>query len=743
MRRTLAAPLCIGAALLAAAGAPRAAEGMWPPFQLPEIEDELRQAGLALDPRSLSDLTGFPMNAVISLGGCTASFVSPDGLIVTNHHCAQGAIQYNSSEARNLLETGFLARERTEELPAGPGTRVLVTVAVEDATERMLAGLGDGVGGRERYEALENREKELVAKCERDAGHRCNVGTFFGGMRYFLIKQLEIRDVRLVYAPADGVGNYGGEVDNWMWPRHTGDFSFYRAWVASSGKPADHDAANVPYRPANWLRVARGGLAPGDFVMVAGYPGSTNRHRLAREVENAFGWFYPTRREHLLAWRELLDRETAERPDAKIKYASRVAGLDNSIKNYQGMLDSYAKSDIVERKQAAERELAAWVAQDPARKARYGDALAELERLVARDLSRRERDLYYGFFFLRGSDLYAAARTLYRLSREREKPDAEREPGYQERDLQRIRERLTRMDRTFDPRIDRAVWRQQIVGYATIPEEQHLPALDTWFGIRGTELDPAALDARLEAMYADTQLGDSKTRLGWLTADRKAIEASRDPFLRCAVALYEDDRKVEREDEELAGSLAAARPRFMDGLIAFRKSRGEAVYPDANGTLRVTFGKVGGYAPRDGLVATPFTTLAGILEKDTGAEPFRSPANLLQAIRSGHFGSYADSRIGSVPVNFLSDVDTTGGNSGSPTLNARGELVGLLFDGTYESIISDWDYMPERTRSIHVDMRYALWVMDQVDGAQTLVREMGSGRGASSGSTNATPADEK
>jgi hypothetical protein len=715
---------------------------MWPPFQLPEIEDDLREAGLALDPRSLSDLTGFPMNAVINLGGCTASFVSPDGLIVTNHHCAQGAIQYNSTEQRNLLQSGFLAREKSEELPAGPGTRVLVAVAVEDATERMLAGLDDKVAGRERYDALEKREKELVAACERDAGHRCNVGTFFGGLRYFLVKQLEIRDVRLVYAPADGVGNYGGEVDNWMWPRHTGDFSFYRAWVAPSGKPADHDAANVPYRPAQWLRVARSGLAPGDFVMVAGYPGNTNRHRLASEVENAFEWYYPTRRARLLAWRELIDRETAERPDAKIEYASRVAGLENSIKNYQGMLDSYTKSDIVLRKQALERELAAWVAQDPARKARYGDALADVDRLVARDIAHRERDLYYGMF-LRGSDLYSAARTLVRLSREREKPDAEREPGYQERDLQRVRDRLTRMDRTFDPRVDRASWRQQIVAYATIPPEQHVPAVDAWFGIRGTELDENALDARLEAMFGSTELGDSKTRLGWLSADRKAIEASADPFLRCAVALYDDDRKVELEDEDLEGSLAAARPRLMEGLIAFRKSRGEAVYPDANGTLRVTYGKVGGYAPRDGLVAAPFTTLAGILEKDTGTEPFNSPANLLQAIRTRHYGSYADSRIGSVPVNFLSDVDTTGGNSGSPTLNAKGELVGLLFDGTYESIISDWDYMPERTRSIHVDMRYALWVMDQVDGAQTLVREMRSGRGASSGSTNATPANEK
>lgn len=722
MIKSIASLSCV-LALVAAAPGLFAAEGMWPPFQLPELRDELRRSGLALDPQSLSDLTGHPMNAVISLGGCTASFVSPDGLIVTNHHCAQGAIQYNSTEERNLLETGFLAPKRADELPAGPGSRVLVTVAVDDVTERMLGGLAADLGGLERFQELETREKRLVADCERDAGHRCNVASFFGGLRHFLIKQLEIRDVRLVYAPADGVGNYGGDVDNWMWPRHTGDFSFYRAYVAPNGKPADHDPANVPYRPGHWLRVARAGLAPGDFVMVAGYPGRTNRYRLAREVQNSFGWFYPTRQRLLVAWRDTIARETAEREDARIKYAARMAGLENTIKNYQGMLDSFAKSDVVQRKQAAEQQLAAWVAQDAERRARHGGALEELERLIEQDLAHRERDLYYGPF-ARGSDLFTTARTLYRLSREREKPDAEREPGYQERDLRRIGERLERMDRTFDPRVDRVAWREQILAYAAIPPDQHVAEFDAWFGIAGNRVDAARLDARLDEMYAGTGLGQRETRLASMKAERQTLEASADPFLRLAVALYDSDMALEREDEELRGRFDAVRPRYMEGLIAYRRSRGEAVYPDANGTLRVTYGHVRGYAPRDGMLFTPFTTVAGILQKNTGVDPFRAPAGLLEAIEGQRFGSYADESIGSVPVNFLSNVDTTGGNSGSPTLNAKGELVGLLFDGTYESIISDWDYMPDLTRSIHVDMRYALWVMETVDGAQSLVREM-------------------
>jgi len=724
-------------ALLAAAGTVRADEGMWPPFQLPEIENQLREAGLTLDPHSLSDLTGYPMNAVISLGGCTASFVSADGLIVTNHHCAEGAIQYNSTAERNLLETGFLARTRAEELPAAPGSRVLVTVSVEDVTERMRGNLPADLGGLERFRELEKREKALVAACEADEGHRCNVGSFFGGLRDFLIKQLEIRDVRLVYAPADGVGNYGGEVDNWMWPRHTGDFSFYRAYVAPSGKPADRDPSNVPYRPKHWLRVATKGLEPGDFVMVAGYPGRTNRYRLAKEVENAFEWYYPTRRQLLLDWRERIATETADRPDAKILYASQIARLDNSTKNYQGMLESYAKSDVVERKYAGEREFAAWVAQDPQRQSRYGDAVQELERLVEDDLAHRQRDLYYSFY-ARQSALFTAARTLYRLSRERELPDADREPGYQDRDLRRIRERMERMDRTFDPKVDRAVWRLTILAYAAIPPDQHVRTFDLWFGIDGNQVDTKRLDAKLDEMYAGTRLGDHDTRLGWIDAESKTIQASDDPFLRLAAAVYDDDMAIEKAEKQLQGDFEAARPRYMEGLIAFRKSRGEAVYPDANSTLRVTFGHVRGYSPRDGMLATPFTTLTGIVQKNTGVEPFRAPVELLQAIQSHRYGVFADRSIGSVPVNFLSDVDTTGGNSGSPTLNARGELVGLLFDGTYESIIADWDFLPDLTRSIHVDMRYALWVMETVDGAQTLVREMGA-EPASTGSAGSAP----
>jgi hypothetical protein len=713
----------LAAVLLAPALVAHAGEGMWPPFQLPELREQLTGAGLEIDPVQLSDLTGYPMNAVISLGGCTASFVSPDGLVVTNHHCAYRSIQYNSTEDRNLMQTGFLASKRSDELFAGPGSRVLVTVAFDDVTQQVLGDLKDDLSGLERYQTIDAKEKKLVADCEKDEGHRCSVRSFYGGLQYYLIKQLEIRDVRLVYAPADGVGNYGGDVDNWMWPRHTGDFSFYRAYVDTNGKPADHDASNVPYRPKHYLKVADTNLADGDFVMVAGYPGRTNRYRMAREVQSAFEWRYPTRLELLAMWLDVIDRETADRPDAAIKYAGTVAGLNNSSKNSEGMLESYAKSDVVERKLGLERQLDAWIAADAGRKERYGDAIAVLVSLVDRDLANRQRDLFYSFA-ARRSALYGAAETLYRLSREKQKPDAEREQGYQERDLRRIRERLTRLDRTFDPAVDRAVWRALLLAYAAIPTAQHVKPFDEWFGISGNSVDEAKLDARLDEMYSGTKLGDTEVRLKLMEADAATLEASEDPFLKLAVRMYDTDMGFELEEKELNGEFSAARPRYMEALIAYRDSIGEAVYPDANGTLRITFGHVGGYSPRDAVYYTPFTTVAGIVEKDTGVDPFDAPTKLLQEIEARDFGDYLDPALGSVPVDFLSDVDTTGGNSGSPTLNARGELVGLLFDGTYESIISDWDFLPDLTRSIHVDFRYAMWVMSHVDGAQNLIEEL-------------------
>jgi hypothetical protein len=700
-----------------------AGEGMWTPGQLPKLSDDLKARGLQIDPRSMTDLTAHPMKAVVSLGGCTASFVSPQGLVITNHHCAYGSISYNSTEDRNLLRDGFAAESFADELPARPGSRVLVTVATADVSSTILDEIPDGLSGRARYQAIEDSEKELVRKCEKDPGYRCRVASYHGGLRYELIKQLEIRDVRLVLAPPASVGNYGGDIDNWMWPRHTGDYSFYRAYVGPEGLPADPAPDNVPFQPEHWLKVQPGGVQDGEYVMVAGYPGRTNRYRLSSEVANVIGWTYPEYKRSREAWLAAVMTAIQGKPEAALKYASLISGLNNATKNYGGMLEGFAKGNLAERKLKLESELQAWIDDRPELSDSGPAALEVLQGLVDESISRQQRDLYYGQ--ANRSALLGAARTLYRLAREQEKPDESREPGYQERDLLRIRERLTRIERTFDARVDQPVWRHLLLAYAAIPQDQHDDAFDQWFGIKGNTVDIEALDNRLDAMYADTSLGETRVRIGWMGKTRTDFEASDDPFIRLAVALYESDMQMEEQKKDLSGRFQQARSQFMRSLLAFQRSHGKWVYPDANGTLRISYGVVTGSQPRDGMVYLPFTTIEGIAEKNTGTEPFDAPPALLESIGEKRYGAYADDQLGTVPVNFLSTLDTTGGNSGSPTLNGRAELVGLLFDGTFESIISDWDFLPDKTRSIQVDIRYVLWSMEQLGGAEHLLNEMG------------------
>ncbi len=714
MKRLLLVLLSIFVCLPAAA-----AEGMWMPSQLPEIEDELRATGLEIDPASLSKLTEHPMAAVVDLGGCSASFVSPQGLIVTNHHCVYGSLQYLSTPEKNLLREGFLAASLEDELPIGPGSRVRVTVDVSEVSAKVRKGL-DGLDGAERYERIERRRKEMVAACEEDEGHRCRLFSFYGGLRYFLVKQLELRDVRMVYAPALSVGRFGGDVDNWMWPRHTGDFAFYRAYVGADGKAADHDESNVPYRPKHFLETSAAGVQDGGFVMVTGYPGSTGRYRLAAEVENTFTWSYPLRRRSFDRRLEIIDEHTRDRPDAKIKYASLVGGIQNANKNTQGMLDGYARSNMLERRRALEQELQAWIESSPAIREKHESSLRDLEALVKRQQADQERDRL--LVTLRRSSMLSTAGTIYRLSREKELDDIDRDPSYQERNWERIEARMKRLDRRFDPVVDRALWRDSIEQYMTLPKDQRVAEFDEFLGL-DEGLD--GLDERLEKMYAKTRLDEVDRRLELLEATPDKIRSSKDPFLQLAVALYDFGRKREKEQEAIAGEFNALRPAYMETMLEFLRSKGSAVYPDANSSLRVTYGVVKGYSPRDGIQYEPFTRLEGIAEKFTGEEPFDSPARQMELIGKGKHGRFALESLGSVPVNFLSTVDTTGGNSGSPTLNGRAELVGLLFDGTYDSINSDWDFDERTTRAIHVDVRYMLWVMEHVDGAHHLLAELG------------------
>ncbi|WP_413489322.1 S46 family peptidase [Shewanella baltica] len=708
------------ATVVAASFGAQADEGMWQPHQLPAMADELKAKGLEIDAKSISKLTEFPMNAVISLGGCTASFVSPKGLVVTNHHCAYGAIQYNSTPEKNLLQDGFLAKTFADELPATPGSRIYVTEEVTNVTDTVKAGLESKVGS-EFYQGIEVQEKALVAECEKEDGYRCQVYSFHGGLEYYLVKQLEIRDVRLVYNPAASVGKYGGNLDNWMWPRHTGDFSFYRAYVSKAGKPADFSSDNVPYEPKSFLKVSAKGVSDGDFVMVAGYPGRTNRYRTANEVQNQFEWAYPEGKLLRERFIEIIKDTAPEGSDERIKYESQIASLANYAKNFTSMIEFYGKSTMLADRKAREAELAAWIAKDSSREAKYGKTLAELDALIAKSKAHQERDMILSY--IGSTTMLPTARSLYRLANEKQLPDMQREPGFQERDMTRLKASMERIDRRYAPSVDKAVLFDMLKRYAALPEDKRLPALDKAFGI-DKKFSEAKLSKTLDKMYAKTELGKKDVRLAWMDKSVADFKASKDPFIQFAVAMYDTDMAEEKKEKELDGELMKVRPQYMDAIIAYNLEQGKPVYADANSSLRVTVGHVKGYSPKDGLVAVPFTRLEGIVQKDTGVDPFDAPKKELELIKQKQYGDFYVKAIDSVPVNFLSTLDTTGGNSGSPTLNGRAELVGLLFDGVYESIIGDWAYDDNINRSIQVDSRYMLWVMKYLDHADNLLAEM-------------------
>ena len=534
--------------------------------------------------------------------------------------------------------------------------------------------------------------------------------------------------MRLVCAPAEGIGVFGGETDNWRWLRHTGDWSYYRAYVNKEGRPAAYAKDNIPYKPKHWLHVSAEGAKPGELVFVVGYPGRTQRYQTYAEVRETTEWSFP--RSVRLAQEQLavIDKLLAGNKDLAIKVANRIQSLNNNMTNQKGMLEGLVKGGALAEKAAQEKALDAWIAADPARQKKYGDVLPALQAMHREGEKTRERNAVMGNLSAASSFLNAA-QTMYRLSVQRPKPDLDREAGYQERDWPRIRESQERLQQTVDATVDRAFLRWAMGLAAALPAEQRIEPLDRLAGLKAGMAAPedgSAIDAFLTKLYAGTRIGNRDFRMGLLEKSTADLTATKDSFVGFAAALEPLAESIREAGKDRAGASSRLRPRYMEAMLA---KAGGLVAPDANSTLRVTFGQVIGVDAKDGLFYKPQTGLKGILEKQTGEGDFNAPQNQIEVIRRFLAGAgkspYADPALRDVPVNFLSTVDTTGGNSGSPTLNGKGELVGLLFDGTYESVASNFLFDKVKTRSIHVDSRYMLWNMSEVDNAANLLKEMG------------------
>lgn len=704
MFKTVAFPL----ALVGVFSFAHADEGQWQPYQMPQLKSELKRIGFNMPAEKLADLNKHPMSAMVSLGGCSASFVSSTGLVVTNHHCAYGAVQRNSTAEKNYIANGFLAKTLVEELPAGPDARMYITDKVENVTELVSQGLTAAMSGRARAEHVESRIKALVAECEQDKAYRCSVPSFHRGLEYYRIRQMMIRDVRLVYAPSDKIGNFGGDVDNFEWPRHTGDYSFLRAYVGKDGRPADPSAENVPYQSKDFLVVSAQGLKNGDPILMAGYPGRTSRYKLPAEIRFARDVSYPAKVTESRADLAVIAAATQGNAGAAVRYASVVKGISNGLKKTEGLLDGFARKDIAAIKDGQDAEFRRWYAQHGSKQ----NLLKELDALIAADMAMSEEE--FAWSVASTSELLKSARTLYRLAMEIEKPDVERHTGYQQRDMTIIAGKLSRLEQSYLPNVDQARFTAALQRYNKLAAKSHIQGLDL--------LLPTP--ESVASLYQQSSLNETAKRLGWMSKDRKAFEQSDDAFIRLAVKLHDTAMSLENRRKELDGNLERVIPQYMQAVIEWKKSLGKPVYPDANSTLRVTYGTVAPYSPRDGISKGPFTTVEGIVQKHTGKSPFNMQETLLTAVKEKRYGVFKDAVLQTVPVNFLSSADTTGGNSGSAVLNKNGELVGLNFDSTYESITKDWYFDTAITRAIQVDIRYMLWVMKEVDHADNLLKEM-------------------
>ncbi len=710
LRRNILLALCV----LALAFGASADDGMWMPHQMTALD--LQALGLRMDPAAMyrTDGTGL-MNAVVNLGGGTGEFVSPEGLILTNHHVAFGAIQRAASKEHDYITDGFLAADRAAEIPA-QGYTANVLLGYQDVTARVNAVLKPKMTPRQRYDAIEKVQKALVAAAEKGAPDlRAEVASMYSGNQYYLYTFKRLRDIRLVYAPPLDLGNFGGEVDNWMWPRHTCDFSFLRAYVAPDGTGAAYAAENVPYRPKSVLKLSLDGVAPGDFTFVMGNPGRTFRNMTSAELA---GDIDGMRRRVQDSREAIAFYEAAGKSDkeVEIRYASRVKGLYNGLKNQEGKLEGFAKYDIVARKQGNEKAFLEWANADPPRAKKYAGALAAIEGFLPKSKAFGERtrsinSLTGGAF---GSTILGQAAMIYRAVEQRAKPDAEREPGFQERNLASMRQNLQTAERGYVFATDRELMKVGLRRILALPADQ-VPA-----AVRAVK--PEAADAYVEDLYAKTKLGDPKVRQAYFDMKPADLLKTGDPFILLAADLEKEMKGLREEGKSLNQEQADLHKTYEAALLEWKAGK---ISPDANGTIRFTYGPVEAYAPRDAVVYEPVTTLTGVLQKDTGVAPFHVPEKIKALAKARDFGRYMDKRLNDVPACFLNTTNVTGGNSGSPTFNAKGEQVGIIFDMTYESVVGDYLVIPELQRSISVDIRWVLFVTDKFSGAGYILKEMG------------------
>jgi hypothetical protein len=696
-----------------------AQEGMWLLTQLPQLD--LNKKGLKTGINNLYN-TDKPAlcQAVLQLDGGTASFVSPDGLIVTNHHVAFTALQRASTISSDYITNGFLATKRQDEIKA-PGYQALLMTEMKDVTNDVNEagkGITDPLERDKKINAKIAQMTDVLEKGKEDVS--ATISSMYNGKQYILYVYKIFKDIRIVYSPPLSIGNYGGETDNWMWPRHTGDFSFMRAYVAPDGTGKEYSPNNVPYKPKVWLKVAKDNLKDGDFTFMIGYPGFTTRYRSSTSVHWNQEYNYPFAIKNFREIIDLSDEITKNDPAGKLKEASLVKGLANAMKNYEGKLEGMKKTGFLQKKIDFENDFQKWANSDPGRKAKYGDILAkEKEEYTVIDKTR-ERDNVFGILQgLAGTPLSVAEQILY-LAQQSEKPESERDPGFTDKTIEQTIDQLQYSYENYYEPVDKALMVRALKLADALPAGQRITGLEYVFADKSRTIDQFVDEA-----FRNSKMNDLNFVKTMFHKSVKDLEALGDPFMKMTISIDPMATEIQNTNQKFSANVTALRKDYLDALYAWK---GTKMYPDANGTIRFTFGNVKGYEPRNAVWYYPFTSLQGVIEKNTGEEPFNVPQGLMDLSKNRDFGRWMDPYLKDVPVAFLNQCDITGGNSGSPVLNAKGELVGVAFDGNYEAMISDWQYDYNLQRAICVDIRYVLYVTEKFGNAGFILDEMNVSR---------------
>ena len=691
-------------------------EGMFPLNELNHINyKKLKKMGLNL---TYDQIRKDISKAVVSLGGGTGSFVSKDGLIITNHHVAYRAIQYNSSAKHNYIKDGFYADSFEKELPA-PGYYAEIILDIVDVTDRIKSKLNDKMSDKERYQTIEDEIKKIEKETESKGKNiRASVVAFYGGKQFLLFKKTRLQDIRLVYAPPESIGAFGGDIDNFEWPRHDGDFAFLRAYVDKNGNPAPYSKDNVPYHPKHFLKIAFKPLKKGDFAFILGFPGRTDRYMTGKQVDLFLNQSIPLKLKLFNDIINMMEEEGKKNPELNIKVAFWVKALNNTKKYYEGVQAGLKRDKVVDKFYKRDKEIAKWIKTQKGL-AKYSNAIPEMNK-IAEKINKIEKTLtimgYSNFV-----STFGAGATIGRWAEEKTKKDLERDPKFMERNLPRVKRRLETMQRDLIPELDKKMLKYFMKQFADLPANQRPKTFVKYFGNGTKEELYKRIDKTIDDFYKTTKLTDKDTRLKYFNMSKEQLEKVNDKLLHFAWDFADELKEKQDNLKGLNGKTIIVKPQVIEVINKFT---GKELYPDANSTLRFTYGKICGYSPRDAVWYEPFTTLKGAIEKETGKEPFANPKKLIELYEKKDFGKYYDKTLGGVPLDFLTDNDTTGGNSGSPTLNGDGEIIGLLFDGNFESISSDYYFNPALTRSVVVDSRYILFILDKFSNAQRLIKEL-------------------